>query len=79
VGISEVVYNQGYMVDTKTAEIFAESGVRLRQFSPPREGLVDMSLSLSELALGAGGNDDNAEKVEDVRNVLDSDTFLRPI
>lgn len=46
VGISEVVYNQGYMVDTKTAEIFAESGVRLRQFSPPREGLVDLSLNM---------------------------------
>ncbi|PVH92402.1 hypothetical protein DM02DRAFT_700005 [Periconia macrospinosa] len=43
VGISEVVYNQGYLVDTKTAEIFAESGVRLRQFTPPREGLVLLS------------------------------------
>jgi dCMP deaminase len=47
VGISEVVYNQGYLVDTKTAEIFTESGVRLRQFSPPAGGLVDLSLVTS--------------------------------
>jgi dCMP deaminase len=46
VGISEVVYNQGYLVDSQTAKIFAESGVKLRQFSPPREGLVDLSLGL---------------------------------
>jgi dCMP deaminase len=44
VGISEVVYNQGYLVDDQTAKIFAESGVRLRQFSPPTGGLVDLSL-----------------------------------
>jgi dCMP deaminase len=42
VGISEVVYNQGYMVDTMTAKIFAESGVKLRQFSPPTGGLLDL-------------------------------------
>lgn len=46
VGISEVVYNQGYLVDDQTARIFAESGVRLRQFSPPADGLVDLSLDL---------------------------------
>jgi dCMP deaminase len=53
VGISEVVYNQGYLVDTQTAKIFAESGVRLRQFSPPREGLVDLSQGVVQETLPA--------------------------
>lgn len=69
VGISEVVYNQGYMVDTKTAEIFAESGVKLRQFSPPTEGLVDLSLDF----------DSESYKVEDIRQALDDDMFVRPL
>lgn len=34
VGIGEVVYNQGYSMDTETAEVFKSAGVRLRQFSP---------------------------------------------
>ncbi|KAL8923803.1 MAG: hypothetical protein Q9172_002984 [Xanthocarpia lactea] len=34
VGISEVVYSQGYGMDTETAAVFAEGGVKLRQFSP---------------------------------------------
>ncbi|OCK76414.1 hypothetical protein K432DRAFT_360438 [Lepidopterella palustris CBS 459.81] len=45
VGISEVVYNQAYSVDTKAAEIFASGGVHLRQFTPPRDGLVDLSIA----------------------------------
>lgn len=59
------------MVDTKTAEIFAESGVRLRQFSPPREGLVDL----------AGGDGDGFGTVVlgDVRDVLGDEGFVRPI
>lgn len=48
VGISEVVYNEAYSVDTKSSEIFASGGVHLRQFSPPRAGLVDLSLSPPE-------------------------------
>ena len=72
VGISEVVYNQGYMVDTKTAEIFAESGVRLRQFSPPTEGLVDLSIGVQ---LGGG----EQGKVEDVRAVFEDESFVRPL
>ncbi|KAL9108555.1 MAG: hypothetical protein Q9227_006641 [Pyrenula ochraceoflavens] len=41
VGISEVVYAQGYNMDKETAEVLKEGGVRLRQFSlPPRSGLV---------------------------------------
>src|ERR1700712_741141 len=34
VGISEVVYSQGYSMDGETAAVFKEAGVRLRQFSP---------------------------------------------
>ncbi|KAL7276849.1 Deoxycytidine monophosphate (dCMP) deaminase [Rhizina undulata] len=40
VGISEVVYSQGYSMDTKTAAVLKEGGVRLRQFSP--DGLVNL-------------------------------------
>lgn len=34
VGISEVVYSQGYSMDGDTAEIFRSAGVKLRQFIP---------------------------------------------
>ncbi|KAJ6260609.1 hypothetical protein Dda_4835 [Drechslerella dactyloides] len=40
VGISEVVYSQAYSMDNKTAEVLSAGGVHLRQFSPPREGIV---------------------------------------
>ncbi|KAI9762555.1 MAG: Deoxycytidine monophosphate (dCMP) deaminase [Chaenotheca gracillima] len=43
VGISEVVFSQSYSMDTETAAVFKESGVHLRQFSPPRNGLVDLT------------------------------------
>lgn len=43
VGITEVVFNQSYYMDSETAKIFNEAGVKLRQFSPPKEGLVDLS------------------------------------
>jgi dCMP deaminase len=36
VGISEVVYSQGYCMDKDTAAVFKESGVLLRQFLPVR-------------------------------------------
>ncbi|KAI8937931.1 hypothetical protein NX059_005614 [Plenodomus lindquistii] len=71
VGISEVVYNQGYLVDTQTAEIFAESGVRLRQFSPPAGGLVDLSIQ------GAAVKPEGS-KMEDAREILGDDNFIRP-
>jgi dCMP deaminase len=77
VGISEVVYNQGYLVDTKTAEIFAESGVRLRQFSPPRNGLVDLSLLLPKDAMA--GAKEGSTKPEDAREILSNEDFVRPI
>ena len=34
VGISEVVYSQGYSMDSETAAILKQAGVRLRQFIP---------------------------------------------
>lgn len=34
VGISEVVYSQGYSMDSETASVFREAGVKLRQFVP---------------------------------------------
>ncbi|PYI19757.1 deoxycytidylate deaminase [Aspergillus japonicus CBS 114.51] len=40
VGISEVVYSQGYNMDKDSAAILREAGVRLRQFSPPSNGLI---------------------------------------
>ncbi|KKK20940.1 hypothetical protein P175DRAFT_0481195 [Aspergillus ochraceoroseus IBT 24754] len=40
VGISEVVYSQGYNMDNDSAAILEAAGIRLRQFSPPRNGLI---------------------------------------
>ena len=34
VGISEVVYAHGYSMDTETADVFRQAGVKLRQFVP---------------------------------------------
>ncbi|KAI0005640.1 cytidine deaminase-like protein [Xylariaceae sp. FL0662B] len=42
VGISEVVYNQGYSMDGEAAQVFRTAGVRLRQFSPPANGLIHL-------------------------------------
>lgn len=36
VGISEVVYAQGYSMDNETAAVFSQAGVKLRQFIPVR-------------------------------------------
>ncbi|EFW19817.1 Deoxycytidine monophosphate (dCMP) deaminase [Coccidioides posadasii str. Silveira] len=41
-GISEVVYSQAYDMDRETAAILEEAGVKLRQFSPPCNGLIDI-------------------------------------
>jgi dCMP deaminase len=40
VGISEVVYSQGYSMDTETAAVFHQAGVRLRQFVPVSQTLL---------------------------------------
>ncbi|EGC48731.1 deoxycytidylate deaminase [Histoplasma capsulatum var. duboisii H88] len=44
-GISEVVYSQSYNMDNETASILKEAGVKLRQFLPPRNGLVYLQRS----------------------------------
>ncbi|CAK7272621.1 Deoxycytidine monophosphate (dCMP) deaminase [Sporothrix epigloea] len=47
VGIGEVVYSQGYSMDAETAAVFREAGVRLRQYTPPAQGLIHLdSLAL---------------------------------
>ncbi|KAJ5121196.1 Cytidine deaminase [Penicillium bovifimosum] len=45
VGISEVVYSQGYNMDNDSATILKEAGVRLRQFHPPSNGLIYLQAS----------------------------------
>ncbi|RCI09282.1 hypothetical protein L249_1496 [Ophiocordyceps polyrhachis-furcata BCC 54312] len=42
VGIAEVVYARGYSMDSATAAVFSQAGVRLRQFTPPHTGLVHL-------------------------------------
>ncbi|KAH9900132.1 cytidine deaminase-like protein [Xylariomycetidae sp. FL2044] len=42
VGIGEVVYNQAYSMDGDAARVFRTAGVRLRQFSPPANGLIHL-------------------------------------
>ncbi|KMQ41366.1 P-loop containing nucleoside triphosphate hydrolase [Trichophyton rubrum] len=41
-GISEVVYSQGYHMDNDSAAVLKEAGVKLRQFSPPCNRLIDL-------------------------------------
>ncbi|KAK2861393.1 hypothetical protein FQN49_004241 [Arthroderma sp. PD_2] len=41
-GIAEVVYSQGYHMDSDTAAVLKEAGVKLRQFSPPCNRLIDL-------------------------------------
>ncbi|ERF70526.1 hypothetical protein EPUS_08588 [Endocarpon pusillum Z07020] len=48
VGIEEVVYAQGYNMDEDTARVLEEGGVRLRQFTPERSGLVSLGLEGKE-------------------------------
>lgn len=42
VGIAEVVYGEKYYMDVEAASIFREAGVKLRQFLPPEDGLIDL-------------------------------------
>ena len=58
VGIAEVVYSQSYYMDAEAAEVFRTAGVKLRQFSPPREGMVDLGSSgeLASLPVGTNGH-----------------------
>ena len=51
VGIGEVVYSQSYNMDLDTARILKEGGVRLRQFWPPREGVVSLEMGVEGMGL----------------------------
>ncbi|EMC95993.1 hypothetical protein BAUCODRAFT_512855 [Baudoinia panamericana UAMH 10762] len=42
VGIAEVVYSRSYYMDEAAAKVFREAGVKLRQFSPPVEGVINL-------------------------------------
>lgn len=52
VGISEVVYAQGYSMDGETAAVFREAGVRLRQFVPVSALCLTFNPWLREFAGG---------------------------
>ncbi|OTA96375.1 hypothetical protein M434DRAFT_19635 [Hypoxylon sp. CO27-5] len=41
-GISEVVYSQGYSMDTHTAQVFRNAGIKLRQYLAPVNGLIHL-------------------------------------
>jgi dCMP deaminase len=43
VGITEVVYSRSYYMDIEAAKLFQQAGVKLRQFSPPQDGMVKLS------------------------------------
>lgn len=43
VGVKEVVYSQSYNMDDASRRVLKEAGVELRQFVPPRSGLVSSS------------------------------------
>ena len=45
VGVKEVVYSQSYNMDEASRSVLKEAGVELRQFSPPRSGLVGTATS----------------------------------
>lgn len=41
-GIKEVVYSQSYSMDELSSKVFKEAGVTLRQFIPPKDGVVSL-------------------------------------
>ena len=43
VGVKEVVYSQSYNMDDQSRRVLKEAGVELRQYFPPRSGLVGTS------------------------------------
>ncbi|KAF2760020.1 hypothetical protein EJ05DRAFT_509685 [Pseudovirgaria hyperparasitica] len=61
VGISEVIYSQQYSLDRSAERILGEAGVKLRQFSPPKEGLVDLAVATKSKAQ-TNGHVDQLEK-----------------
>lgn len=51
VGVKEVVYSRSYNMDEASRAVLKEAGVGLRQFSPPRSGLLGWD---GEVGAGAG-------------------------
>ena len=47
VGITEVIYSFSYSMDTETAAVFAEAGVRLRQFIPVSVSVIVIIIKLT--------------------------------
>lgn len=64
VGITEVVFSQSYYMDEEAARIFREAGVKLRQFSPPQEGLVQLGADEADLLSQLDGTKLTNEKIE---------------
>jgi dCMP deaminase len=48
VGVREVVYSQSYNMDEASRRVLKEAGVELRQFSPPRSGLVGFTAEMHD-------------------------------
>lgn len=42
VGVKEVVYSQSYNMDEDSRRVLKEAGVELRQYCPPKSGLVGL-------------------------------------
>ena len=39
-GVTEVVYNVSYSMDTQAEDVMRAGGVKVRQFSPSQEGFI---------------------------------------
>ncbi|KAK5056848.1 hypothetical protein LTR84_012380 [Exophiala bonariae] len=64
VGVKEVVFSQSYNMDDASRRVLREAGVGLRQFSPPRSGLLGWD-GIEELGFGGleRGDDPGRELV----------------
>lgn len=64
VGVKEVVFSQSYNMDDASRRVLREAGVGLRQFSPPRSGLLGWD-GMEDMALGGvdDGDDGGRELV----------------
>ena len=40
IGVTEVIYNVSYCMDAQAEDVMRAGGVKVRQFSPPQEGLI---------------------------------------
>ena len=64
VGIEEVVYAQRYNMDRETARVLEEGGVRLRQFTPERSGLVVIGEEMNSWMVNGEGLEDEKALVK---------------